>query len=119
MQQAIAGAELMAGPVRHENFPWILLERAVGVFMSVSRRAHARRDRETLNAEALAVRLKSLGASVEDLPAETRKEWAKVFTAIRKGRLGIVERDEFVRSVRDWLNRMSLGRTADSSLANG
>lgn len=114
MQQAIAGAELVAGPVRHENFPWILLERAVGVFTSVSRRAHARRDRETLNAEELAERLKTHGASVEDLSSETRKNWSKVFTAIRKGRLDVVERDEFVRSLRKWLNRISMHREGDA-----
>jgi Domain of unknown function (DUF3482)/50S ribosome-binding GTPase len=111
MGQDIAGAELMAGPVENPNFPWIILERAVGVFTSVSRRAHARRDRETLNARELAALLGSQGASVESLPAETRKEWAKVFVAIRKGRLGIVERDEFVRSIRNWLSRIALGET--------
>ena len=108
MQQAIAGAELIAGPVRHENFPWILLERAVGVFTSVSRRAHARRDCETLNAGELAARLKSQGASVDDLPDDTRRRWAKVFGAIRKGRLDVVERDEFIRAMRDWLNRIAV-----------
>jgi hypothetical protein len=112
-RQAIAGAELVAGPVRHENFPWILLERAIGVFTSVSRRAHARRDRETLNAEELAIRLKSQGASVEDLSNDTRNRWSKVFAAIRKGRLNVEERDEFVRSVRDWLGRISLSRAGE------
>jgi GTPase Era involved in 16S rRNA processing len=109
LQVPIAGAELVAGPVRHENFPWILLERAMGVFMSVSRRAHARRDHETLNAQALAMRLKKEGASVEDLPDGERKQWAKVFAKTRKGRVDVVERDEFVRSLREWLARISAG----------
>lgn len=107
LQQPIAGAELMAGPVKHENFPWILLERAVGVFVSVSTRAHARRDSENLNATELAARLKSREASAEQLPDALRRQWSKAFAAIRKGKLDVVERDEFVRSLRNWLSEIS------------
>lgn len=101
------GTELVVGPIRHENFPWIVLDRALGVFMSVSHRAHARQDRETLDATALAARLREKRASSDQAPEALRKALAKAFREMRKHRFDDDRRDAAVNILRDWLREIS------------
>ena len=105
--RAIVGSELTAGPVTHENFPWIVLDRALGVFVSVSRRAHARQDEETLDATALAARLHEAKAGADQAPEELRKTLAKAFRDMRKGRFDDEKREPTVAALRDWLRTIS------------
>ena len=105
--RAIVGTELVAGPITHANFPWIVLDRALGVFLSVARRAHARQDRETLDASALAVRLRETRSGSEQAPDALRKTLAKAFREMRKSRLGDTARETAVAALRDWLRLIS------------
>lgn len=105
--RAIIGTELVAGPIKHDNFPWIILDRALGIFVSVSHRAHARQDRETLDAAALAARLQATKASSEQAPDDLRKTLAKAFRDMRKGRFNDDRRDATVNVFRDWLREVS------------
>jgi hypothetical protein len=101
------GTELTVGPITHENFPWILLDRALGVFVSVSSRAHARRDEEILDATALAERLKARGASVNQAPDTLRRRLASAVRAVRKGRFDPDQRENVVADLREWLREIS------------
>jgi hypothetical protein len=103
----LIGTELTAGPITHENFPWILLDRALGVFVSVSSRAHARRDEEVLDATALAERLKARGASVNQAPDPLRRRLAATVRSIRKGRLDPDQRENVIVELRTWLREIS------------
>jgi hypothetical protein len=105
--RAIVGTELVAGPITHQNFPWIVLDRALGIFGSVSRRAHARQDRETLDAAALAARLQSSKSGSDQAPDELRKQLAKSFQDMRKGRFNDDRRDAIVAALREWLRDIS------------
>lgn len=105
--RAVIGTELVAGPITHDNFPWILLDRALGIFVSVSHRAHARQDRETLDAAALAARLQATKAGSEQAPDELRKTLAKAFRDMRKGRFTDDRRDATVEALREWLRGIS------------
>ena len=105
--RAIVGTELFAGPITHENFPWIVLDRALGIFVSVSRRAHARQDRETLDAAALAARLQATKAGSDQAPDDLRKALAKAFRDMRKNRFNDDRRDATVHALREWLRQIS------------
>ena len=107
LTRQLIGTELTAGPITHENFPWILLDRALGVFVSVSSRAHARRDEEVLDATSLAERLKARGASVNQAPDSLRRKLATAVRSIRKGRLEAEQRENVVTELRDWLREIS------------
>jgi GTPase Era involved in 16S rRNA processing len=106
--RAIVGTELVAGPIKHDNFPWIVLDRALGIFVSVSHRAHARQDRETLDAAALAMRLQSTKAGSDQAPDDLRKALAKAFRDMRKERFTDDRRDATVDALREWLREISL-----------
>jgi hypothetical protein len=105
--RAIVGTELVAGPITHANFPWIVLDRALGVFLSVSHRAHARQDRETLDASALAVRLRETDAASDQAPEALRKTLGKAFQDMRKGRFDDTRRQAAVMALREWLRDIS------------
>jgi len=105
--RAIVGTELVAGPIKHDNFPWIVLDRALGIFVSVSHRAHARQDRETLDAAALAARLQSTKAGSDQAPDELRRTLAKAFRDMRKNRFNDDRRDATVSALREWLREIS------------
>jgi hypothetical protein len=105
--RALIGTELIAGPIAHENFPWIVLDRALGIFMSISHRAHARQDRETLDAATLAARLRESRASADQAPDTLRKTLAKAFRDMRKNRFDDARRETTVTALRDWLRAIS------------
>jgi hypothetical protein len=103
----LIGTELTAGPIAHENFPWILLDRSLGVFVSVSTRAHARRDEEILDATALAERLKARGANVNQAPEILRRRLIQANRDMRKGRFDPDQRENVVNELRNWLREIS------------
>jgi predicted GTPase len=105
--RAVVGTELVAGPIAQANFPWIVLDRALGIFISVSRRAHARQDQEVLDAAALAARLRQTQAASEQAPDPLRKTLTKAFGDMRKGRFTDDRRDATVNALRDWLRELS------------
>ena len=57
------GSTISVGPCRAANFPWILLDRAIGVFCYLVNRSHARRDDATLDASQLKAVLEQHQAS--------------------------------------------------------
>ena len=67
------GTRLIVGPVRSDNFPFVLLDRAIGLASELLRRTHARRDRQRLAAGELKAELDRAKASTEFWPPELRK----------------------------------------------
>ena len=67
------GTRLVVGPVKSNNFPFVLLDRAFGLIAELLRRTHARRDRQKLAAAELKNQLDRSKASTEFWPAELRK----------------------------------------------
>ena len=85
------------------DFPWILLDRAIGTFAYASQRPHARRDRVTLRATALKTILNTHGISSEQL---SDRACAKIFTAIRAGRMTPEQRVILRQTIRGWLEKV-------------
>ena len=104
--RAIAGTELTVGPIMHQNFPWIVLDRAIGVFLTVSKRSHARQDKETLDLSNLLERLRAEKASADQAPDRVRKTLSKAFSEIRNGRFDHDKREATVASLREWLSTL-------------
>jgi hypothetical protein len=107
LARVLVGNELTAGPITNPNFPWVILDRALGVFLQVSHRAHARRDQETLDAAALAGALTARQAGINDAPESVRHALAKAASAIRKNRFDPERRETAVAALQDWLRKLS------------
>jgi hypothetical protein len=67
------GIRLVVGPVRNDNFAFILADRAIGLIAELLRRTHARRDRQRLASAELKAELDRAQASTEFWPADLRK----------------------------------------------
>ncbi len=101
---------LVVGPYKAINFPWIILDRAIGTFCYVANRAHARRDKVVLNANQLDDALKKNEASAKLWPAKERKECEEIFTAIRGDKLTREQRGKLRALILDHLNGLSARR---------
>lgn len=93
------GADVVVGPYRAENFPWILLDRALCVFAAVITRSHARRDDTTPSVEMLLMLLKRLKLSVSEWPDAERVVCQKVFRRIRAGKAVDTTQAQIFRNV--------------------
>lgn len=83
----LSGQDVVVGPYKAANFPWILIDRAIGCTAYVIHRAHARRDRVTLDARRLVGALDAHGLTVSRWSDGERKAAEKAFRALRRGTL--------------------------------
>lgn len=83
----VGGGALAVGPYRALNFPWILLDRATGVFAYVTNRSHARREKTILDAPALHETLEVHGLTSARWGDASRKACERHFAAIRADKL--------------------------------
>lgn len=89
------------------DFPWILLDRAIGTYAYASQRPHARRDRVTLQAPALKAILNEHGVSSEQL---SDRSFGKIFAALRADKATPDQRAELRAKIRGWLEKVSAER---------
>lgn len=113
----LAGGALVVGPYRARNFPWILLDRAIGVFAYVIARTHARRERTTLDAPALRAALESHGLTSARWSDAVRRACESIFAQMRKGSLDPKSHAELRELVRERLAAVSAERIPFSQLA--
>lgn len=78
------GTEIRVGPLRGENFPYILLDRATGLFCYLAQRTHARRDPADIEAAKLKDALDRAGASTESWNTELRDACKKFIAGLRR-----------------------------------
>jgi hypothetical protein len=90
----LSGSEMRVGPCAAVNFPWILIDRALGVFTYVVNRAHARRDDAKIESAQMKIALDRIGLSSSTWPAKDRDDCERLFSAIRRGNAGNKERSE-------------------------
>ena len=88
----LGGGGMVVGPYAARNFPWIVLDRAIGTLVAVMQRAHARRDRVTLQADQLRELLHGSGLASTGWDEADRKACEKVFTKARQGSLEAPDR---------------------------
>ena len=105
-----AGSALVVGPYRAVNFPWILLDRAVGAFCYVINRAHARREEVTLRGPALRAVMEKHAATSDRWSDADRKACEKIFSSIRRGKFTGEQRDELHDLIRQRLLEVSVQR---------
>lgn len=98
-QLSLGGSMLKVGPYPATNFPWILLDRAIGTFAYVSGRAHARRDETTIDSAGLKEALDRAHLSTASWDDADRRKCEKTFAAIRAGRAQAAERRALVELV--------------------
>ncbi len=102
----LSGVEMTAGPLAALNFPWILLDRAIGTLAYVANRAHARRDEVALDARRLQTVLEEQHIATKDWPDDARRACEKLFVEIRRNRLKPEQRSELKGHLRGQLARL-------------
>jgi len=85
----LGGGGLVVGPYGARNFPWIVLDRAIGTLLAVMQRAHARRDRVILQAEHLRELLEGSGLASTGWDEADRGACEQVFAQARQGSLQV------------------------------
>jgi hypothetical protein len=106
----VGGSALAVGPYRALNFPWILLDRAIGTFAYVINRAHGRRDEVILQASQLRNVLESHGITSAKWGADERKDFERLFTAIRRNKFGPEERARLRELITERLKKVAAER---------
>jgi hypothetical protein len=106
----LGGSALTVGPYRAINFPWILLDRALGAYATVIQRAHARRDAETIRGDRVHAALAAAGMSTAGWDDASRRQCEQCFTFIRRGTLRREERDALREVIRERLAAISSAR---------
>jgi hypothetical protein len=105
-QLSLGGSMLRVGPYAATNFPWILIDRAIGTFAYVTGRAHARRDEATIDSARLKEALDAARLSTASWNDSERRECERTFAAIRSGRADAEERRALVEIVSANLERV-------------
>ena len=105
----LGGRALSVGPYPAINFPWILLDRALGTFAYVINRAHARRDEATIHSARMQAAMDAAGLSSARWDDAQRKQCEKFFSLIRRGKMQ--------RADREALRELIRGRLAEVSAA--
>ncbi|MGA9578771.1 MAG: GTPase/DUF3482 domain-containing protein [Terrimicrobiaceae bacterium] len=103
----LGGSTISVGPCRAVNFPWILLDRAIGVFCYLVNRTHARRDEATLGAPQLKVVLEQYNASSSHWTDEKRRACERIFESIRRNKATAQQRDDLRALLRERLEELS------------
>ena len=103
----LGGGGLVVGPYAALNFPWIVLDRAIGTLAYVMHRAHARRDEVTLQAEQLRELLASRGLASTGWDEADRKTCERAFAHVRRGRLEARDRAALYEVVRRRIDSLS------------
>jgi hypothetical protein len=106
----LGGNALKVGPYSAVNFPWILLDRALGTFAYVINRAHARRDEVTIDSERMKKALDAAGLSTARWDDAVRQSCERIFAAIRKGNATREQRDELQGRLRERLVAVSTAK---------
>jgi hypothetical protein len=110
----VARTEIVVGPYDAENFPFVLLDRALAVVCYLANRAHARRDAVTLRAHELKDAMTRAGISTAQWDAATRNECVRACAEIRRNKLQPADRT----SLRTLL-RTQLGKLGDAVIEPG
>lgn len=106
----VGGRALRVGPYSAVNFPWILLDRALGVFAYVVHRAHARRDEAVLRSTVLQSVMESAGLSTARWEDGRRRSCEHVFGQVRRGKLNPEDRRTLREEVRAQLEILASTR---------
>jgi hypothetical protein len=106
-QVHLGGRTLSVGPCQAVNFPWILLDRALGVFCYLLGRAHARRDEATLGASEIKEVLELYGANSSNWSDVKRKVCEKIFAAMRRNKSTAEQRNTLRVVVREQLGTLA------------
>lgn len=80
----LSASEVVVGPLKAVNFPWILIDRALCTLVYVAGRAHGRRDQAQVKVDELQPWLAERKLTVEHWPDADRKRCEKIFAGLRK-----------------------------------
>ncbi|HEX8310006.1 MAG TPA: GTPase/DUF3482 domain-containing protein, partial [Chthoniobacteraceae bacterium] len=106
----LGGSALKVGPYKAVNFPWIILDRALGTFAFVVNRAHAKRDEVTINSAQMKAMMDAAGFATACWSDTQRRECERIFAAIRAGKVTREHRSTLAETIRGKLVEISSTR---------
>ena len=107
------GGNVVVGPFRAENFPWILLDRVLCTFAYVYTRSHARRDDGVANVKSLLWLLKERELTVAHWTDAERDACHGAFKTVRGGkRPGEEQVAKLRNAINEALNRVAAAERA-------
>lgn len=80
----LSNCEIVVGPIKAINFPWILLDRVICTLSYVAGRAHGRRDESNIQVDKLMPSLALSKLTTEHWPEADRKRCDKLLVTLRK-----------------------------------
>lgn len=103
----LGGRGLAVGPYTALNFPWIVLDRALGTLAHVMQRSHARRDETTLQADELRTLLSASGLASAGWDDADRRTCERAFASLRRGRPDTGERAALLGVIRRHIDTLA------------
>lgn len=89
------GTQITVGPLKSDNFPYILLDRAMAVVWYLTSRGHAKQSEDHIEPEVLKVRLDDIRASAEHWQGELRKACRQYLKVVAKQKATPQSADRF------------------------
>jgi hypothetical protein len=105
----LGGRGLVVGPYAALNFPWIVLDRALGTLAHVMQRSHARRDETTLQAEDLRRLLSDSGLASAGWSDADRRACERAFGKLRRGSIDAADRAALHEAIRRRIDALAAG----------
>ncbi len=106
----VGGSNLVIGPYTAVNFPWIILDRAIGTFAYLVNRAHARRDEVSLSTTGMKAVMDAAGLLTAQWDDDIRRRCERNFRAVRKNKAGRPVRDAMRELLKERLLEISRKR---------
>jgi hypothetical protein len=106
----LGGSALSVGPYTAINFPWILVDRALGTFAYVINRAHARRDEAVIQSARMQSAMDGSGLTSARWDEAHRKQCEQLFALIRRGKMHREQRETLRALFRQRLAEISAVR---------
>ncbi len=110
----LGGSALSVGPYGAINFPWILLDRALGTFAYVINRAHARRDETVIHSTKMQATMEAAGLTSARWPDAQRKQCEQLFALLRRGKMRPDQRAALRELLRGRLAEVSAAKLAEA-----
>ena len=99
------GTQVTVGPLKGENFPYILLDRAIDVVWHFASRTHARRDKSHIDRSCKVV-LDEAKAYSQHWPAELRQACSGYLRSINKGTPNAKHEEDFRKLLAEHLGHV-------------
>lgn len=107
----VSGRAIKVGPYPAVNFPWIIIDRTLGIILHMANRAHARRDRSQIRSADMKRAMAECGISTDHWPRTDRAACERIFGKMRKGKANEEDRRALRNTLEQHIAEVARART--------